>query len=164
MGMSGYITTLIGTVIICSLVSMLTPEDKGMVGYVKLAAGLCVLCVAISPITSFIGALMDFELGEGLFSDASNGKNDFGEIYEQGLLGASEQSASEGLEGMICREFGLESDEIEVSVKLLAAEKEYVAESVTVVFVGGKAIFTDPHDIIDYVSELLGCRCEIIYG
>ena len=164
--MSGYITTLIGTVIICSLVAMLTPEDKGMLGYVKLAACLCVLCVAISPVTSFIRAVMDFEVGESFLGSGSDGKNNFDEIYEENLLGAGQKSASEGLRSMLCREFGLDSEEIEVSVKLSEAENEYkyVAESVTVIFVSGKAMFTDPHDVIDYVSELLGCRCEIIYA
>ena len=41
--MSGYVITLIGTVIICSLAAMLAPEENGMLGYVKLAAGLCIL-------------------------------------------------------------------------------------------------------------------------
>lgn len=162
--MNGYVTTLIGTVIICSLAAMLTPEENGMLGYVKLAAGLCVLCVAIAPLTSFIGAVMNFELGDGFFGDGSGDENNFGQIYEESLLGAGQSSASEGLRVMICREFGLSADDIQVNVKLNDEGEEYLPESVTVVLVGGKAILTDPHDVINYVTELLGCRCEIIYG
>ncbi len=162
--MNGYITTLIGTVIICSLAAMLTPEENGMLGYVKLAAGLCVLCVAIAPLTSFIGSVMNFEAGDGFFGDGSGSENNFSEIYEESLLGAGQTSASDGLKIMICREFGLSSDEIEVSVKLKDEGEEFLPDSATVVLVGGKAILTDPHDVINYVTGLLGCRCEIIYA
>ncbi len=163
--MSGYITTLIGTVIICTLAAMLTPEENGMYSYVKLAAGLCVLCVAISPLTSFIDAVESFSLGDNFSQISPDGENNFNEIYEESLLGASEESISEGLRGMICREFKLGSDEIEVIVKLRETENgQCQTESATVVFVGGKAILTDPHDVIDYVTGLLDCRCEIIYA
>lgn len=163
--MSGYITTLIGTVIICTLAAMLTPEENGMLGYVKLAAGLCVLCVAIAPLASFIQAVQSFPSGDSFFEDSTGGENNFNQIYEESLLGASEESISEGLRGMICREFKLSSDEIEVFVKLKQTEGgECKTESATVMFVGGKAILTNPHDVIDYVTELLDCRCEIIYA
>ena len=162
--MNDYIITLIGTVLVCSLAAMLAPEESGMLGYVKLAAGLCVLCVAIAPLTSFIREATELSIGEG-FLDIESGENGkFGEIYEGSILGASEESASLGLRAMICRDFGLDSDEVEVRVHLSDTGKEYKAQSVTVALVGGKAIFTDPHEIIAYVTETLGCNCEIIYG
>ena len=162
--MNGYITTLIGTVIICSLAAMLTPEENGMVGYVKLAAGLCVLCVAISPITSFVEAIDDFSIENGIV-EGDDVEINFEEIYNQSIVGASEESISQGLRDMICREFELDSDEIEVAVKLKDdGHGEYKTERATVVFAGGKAILTNPHEVIDYVTGLLGCSCEIIYA
>ena len=162
--MNDYIMTLIGTVLVCSIAAMLAPEEGGMLGYVKLAAGLCVLCVAIAPLTSFIREATELSIGEG-FLDMDGGENgNFGEIYEGSLLGASEESASIGLRAMICRKFDLESDEVEVRVRLSDTGKEYKAQSVTVALVGGKAIFTDPHEVIAYVTSAIGCNCEIIYG
>ena len=161
--MSGYVITLIGTVIICSLASMLAPEGNGMLGYVKLAAGLCILCVAISPITSFVETVDGFFEGDGFFSDIL-GAEELDGIYENGLLGVSEASVSEGLRDMICREFELKADEIEVSVKLSEKDGECVAEGVTVILVSGRAIITDPHEVIAYVERVLECRCEIIYA
>lgn len=163
--MSGYITTLIGTVIICTLAAMLTPEENGMLGYVKLAAGLCVLCVAIAPVTSFVEAVQEFPSAGEFFEDGIVSENNFEQIYEESLLGASQESMSEGLREMICREFKLSSDEIEVFVKLKETESgSCTIESATVMLAGGKAILTDPHKVIDYVTELLDCRCEIIYA
>ena len=160
--MNNYIITLIGTVIVCSLAAMLAPEEGGMLGYVKLAAGLCVLCVAISPLTSFTLRAIDLDFGAGFLEDG--GADKLGEIYEGSILGASEESASISLRAMICRDFDLQSDEIEVRVYLSDKGGEYTAQSVTVALVGGKAIFTDPHELIDYVTATLGCNCEIIYG
>ena len=161
--MKEYVITLIGTVIICSLASMLAPEEKGMLGYVKLAAGLCVLCVAISPLASFAREALEFDVGRS-FLDGDDESENLNGIYEGSLLGASETSVSEGLRVMICREFGLDSDEIEVSVTLSGEGEEYKPSRATVVLGSGKAIFADPHEIADYVTALLGCSCEIIYG
>ena len=162
--MSGYVITLIGTVIVCSLAAMLAPEENGMLGYVKLAAGLCILCVAISPITSFVETVDGLFESDGFFGNVGGAEEDLSDIYENGLLGASQTSVSQGLRDMICREFELKRDEIEVSVKLREDEQTCVAEGVTVVFVGGRAIITDPHEVIAYVGSVLGCRCEIIYA
>ena len=159
--MQGYVITLIGTVIICSLATMLAPEENGMLGYVKLAAGLCVLCVAIAPLSSFAREMFDFRLDGGFVADGEGDKNKWSEIYEGSLISASEESISEGLSAMICREFGLSGEEIDVSVKLSGEGK---AQRATVTLASGKAIFADPHRLIDYVTELLGCGCEIIYG
>ena len=161
--MSGYVITLIGTVIICSLAAMLAPEENGMLGYVKLAAGLCILCVAISPITSFVETVDGLFESDGFLSDIW-GAEELDGIYENGLIGVSEASVSEGLRDMICREFELKADEIEVSVKLSEKDGECVAEGVTVILVSGRAIITDPHEVIAYVERVLECRCEIIYA
>ena len=161
--MKEYITTLIGSVIICSLAAMLSPEDeKGMLGYVRLAAGLCVLCVAIAPISSFLSSVLDFDVWDSFKSDVA-GELEYNGVYEQSLLDASEASISDGLQAMLCRDFKLENDDIEVSVELYKENEECKVESVTVIFFGG-AFFTDPHEVISYIDELLGCRCEIIYG
>ena len=162
--MKEYIITLIGTVVICSLAAMLAPEENGMLGYVKLAAGLCVLCVAIAPLTSFAREAIDFEAGESFLDGETDGEDKLNGIYEESLLGASETSVSRGLLVMICREFGLSSDEIEVSVTLSGEGEEYKPERATVVLRSGKAIFTDPHKVADFVTATLGCNCEIIYG
>ena len=161
--MKEYVITLIVTVIICSLASMLAPEENGMLSYVKLAAGLCVLCVAISPLTSFAEEVLEFDVG-GSFIDGEDESERLNGIYEGSLLGAGEASASEGLRTLICREFGLDSDEIEVSVTLSGEGDEYKPRRATVVLSSGKAIFADPHEICEYVTALLGCSCEIIYG
>ena len=134
-----------------------------MLGYVKLAAGLCVLCVAIAPITSFVRNATELPFVEG-FVDGEYDSDKYSDIYEGSLVGVSEESVSSGLRSMICREFGIESDEIAVRVSLFDAGEEYKPRSVTVALISGKALFTDPHELIEYVTATLGCNCEIIYG
>ena len=162
--MKEYITTLIGSVIVCSLAAMLTPEDeRGMTGYVRLAAGLCVLCVAVAPISSFLTSVLDFDAFEGVsFGNAND--DGYREIYEESLKNASKASIEKGICGMLCRDFKLKDNEIDVGVELYEDDDGGKVKSVTVTFVGTGAFFTDPHEVISYINELLGCRCEIVYG
>ena len=164
--MKEYIITLIGTVLICSLATMLAPEDeKGMSGYVKLAASLCILCVAISPLSSFITKIANIGSGTPFFESGEVDKERFKEIYEKNLKDASAVNISETLKAMLCRNFGFETDKIDVYVELCEDGEVYLPESVSIVLWRGEGtLMTDPHKVIDYVGEMLGCRCEIVYG
>ena len=164
--MREYIIRLIVTVLICSLATMLAPEDeKGMSSYVKLAASLCILCVVISPLISFITKISNIGSETPFFESGEANEERFKEIYDKSLQGASAYNVSEALKAMICREFGFQSDKIDVYVELCEEGEICLPKSVSVVLWRGEGtLMTDPHKVIDYVNEILGCRCEIIYG
>ena len=80
--MREYVIVLIGSVLVCSLAVMLSPEgEKGMAQYVKLAAGLCVLCVLISPLTSFVSSISELIEQNRSFDGTDNSLDNFGKIY-----------------------------------------------------------------------------------
>ena len=164
--MKEYVIVLIGSVLVCSLAVMLTPEgEKGIGQYVKLAAGLCVLCVLISPLTSFISSLSAIIDQNRFFEDGENELEGFDKIYNESLLDASSEEIAKGLESMLCREFGFKNDKIDVYVELCEGEDGYLPKCVTVMlWQSAETLFADPHKIIEYVNSLLDCRCEIIYG
>ena len=164
--MREYVIVLIGSVLVCSLAVMLSPEgEKGMAQYVKLAAGLCVLCVLISPLTSFVSSISELIEQNRSFDGIDNSLDNFEKIYNESLLDASGEEIANALESMLCREFGFKNDEIDVYVELCEGEDGYLPECVTVaLWQSANTLFADPHDIIEYVNGLLDCRCEIIYG
>lgn len=164
--MKEYVIVLIGSVLVCSFAVMLAPEnEKGVVQYVKFAAGLCVLCVLISPLTSFISSLSVLIDQNRFFDSDGSELEGFDKIYNESLLDASGEEISKGVENMLCREFGLKNDKIDIYVELCEGEDGYLPENVTVIlWQSSETLFVDPHKIIEYINELLDCRCEIIYG
>ena len=129
--MREYVIVLIGSVLVCSLAVMLSPEgEKGMAQYVKLAAGLCVLCVLISPLTSFVSSISELIEQNRSFDGTDNSLDNFEKIYNESLLDASGEEIANALESMLCREFGFKNDEIDVYVELCEGEDGYLPECV----------------------------------
>ena len=165
--MKEYALTLIGAVLVCSLVSMIAPEGK-LGKYVTLAGALCILCIAVSPIYSFVseisGAdaidLVDYIFGE---YDSDEENEVFLDVYEENLLEVGAKNMSGALEIMLCRDMKLDAEHIDVYVELVEGEDKFLVNGVSVVLYDS-AIFCDPEELCEYIDTLLGCECEIIYG
>ena len=157
-----YVMTLIVTAAVCSLSLILAPEgERGAGGYVRLVASLCVLSVAISPVSSFIVALKDSEMGD-LSSYVSQSKEELCGIYEEVIVGANERDVSASLEALVCRELGIREEDIEVFAELSFDKEEYYVCGASIAL-SGRAVAKDPREIKDYVKNLLSCECEIVY-
>ena len=87
------------------------------------------------------------------------------EIYEKSLQEANAAIVAEALKDILCGEFDIEEEKIEVYVELYDNGSEYLPKSAIIVLFKGEGTFmTDPHKLIEYVNETLGCRCEVVYG
>lgn len=165
--MKEYALTLIGSALVCSLVYMIAPEGK-LGKYVNFAGALCILCVAISPIYSFISGISGAE-GEGIYEYifgeyVAEGEDEvYLEVYEENLMSMSAENMSVALVSLLCRETGVDAEDIEVYVELESGEESFLAKKVSVVLYGS-AVFLEPREISGYIESLLGCECEIIYG
>ena len=166
MSMKAYVITLIGVVLICGLAEMFSPDGEGggIKKHVGLLGGLCVLCIAIQPIGSLIGRISGE--GSGIFSVfAQRGEDvvNYEEIFEENLMRNGALNAGTELHGAISEKFGIDYDSFDVSVTFADGGDKYVVRSVAVILYP-QAVLADPHLIEEYVSGLLGCTCEIIYG
>jgi hypothetical protein len=165
--MREYVLTLIGAALVTSLASMIAPEGK--IGkYIAFAGGLCILCVSISPIYSFISGISGADgkdLPEYVFGEYA-GQEDgeaFLDVYEKNLMDMGAENMSQGLKNMLCRDLKINTENIEVCVQLVESEEKYLPKKVSVVLYRS-AVICDPREISGYVSELLGCECEVVYG
>jgi hypothetical protein len=155
-----YFSTVIGVAVVCSLCTVISPDAE--VSYVKLIGGLCILCVLISPLSSFIGDAVNYIEDESFFEEMYGDVYVFEnveDIFDRALADASKSEIERCLESMLCHTFEIREQEIEVYVSL----EESSVSDVSVVL-SGKAVFTDPHGIIEYIEETLACRCEIVYS
>ena len=155
--------TLIVTLAVCSLAVILSPEgERGIFGYIKLSAGICVLCVAISPISSFVGSLYSLELDFDMSDKNMASLETLENIYEDMLREASGVDISEKLSVMICRDLGIDREDVGVFVETIKEGGVSKVKKVSVVL-SGKAVFSDPRKISEYVASVASCECEIVY-
>ncbi|MDD6259564.1 MAG: hypothetical protein PUA74_00555, partial [Clostridiales bacterium] len=76
------------------------------------------------------------------------------------------QSAAEinvALRERICSLFGLYEDDVTVSAQVSVTDGEVRLRRVYVIF-SGRAMWQDPHPVIEYVEELCGVPCEVAQG
>ena len=164
--MKDYIITLICVSVFSGVIEILSPDSAGdsLRKQIRLITSLCVLCVAISPIAGVIssisGAEFDFLSG---YTDRGELESKYEEIFKNNLGEHTAESVASESEQMICESLGIDHDDIEVRLSLVELEGELTARDVTVTLYRS-AVATDPRMISDYIEELLGCKCEIIYG
>ena len=165
--MKEYVLTLIGSALVCSLVSMIAPEGK-LGRYITFAGALCILCVAVSPIYSFVSGISGADaedLADYIFGEYDRDEENevFLDVYEKNLMEMGAENMSGALKSMLCREMRLDAEHIEVYVELFEGEDKFLVSGVSVVLYDS-AVFCDPREIREYIDSLLGCKCEILSG
>ncbi len=160
--MQGYLVTLIGISILISVIGMITPLKEKK--YTRLVCTLCLLCVILKPLPEILGSeLFPILSSDGLFEDSGGEEESFyQEIYNNTVRGASAQRISEGLEVMMAKDLSLPVDAFEVRVDV-DDSGGYVNVIKTTVLIKEGAVAKDPHKIVAYLEEILGCKCEIVY-
>lgn len=162
--MKTYIVSLLAVALISGIVSMLSPNGgSGIKKSVSLLSALCVLCILVRPIGKIASELKNagsiFERG---IVSSNYSEENYAEIYNNNLIKYSEADVSEALGNMLCTEFELPAETIDVSAVMSDNGNEYIVDRV-IICLRGKAVFSDPHKICEYVNSLLKCECEIIY-
>ena len=159
--MKEYIAMLLCVCGVCGFAEMLTPGTEVTRKHVKLLCSLCVLCVVAAPLGSFIAQMknggfdFDFKYEEK--------KEEYSEVFYEHLDSHNASVIAESLEGMVCEHFDIEPSDIDVRVYLSTISESSSIESVSVIIYPA-AISKDPHLISEYIVNVGGAECEIIYG
>ena len=160
--MTEYLLTLIGISTLISVIGMIAPQKSKK--YTRLICALCLLCVILRPLPSILDtdlfSVLEFENIES--GDADRSKELYAEIYNNTIRNANAEKISNALENMMIKDLDLPLGEFEVSVDIDGANGNIVVKQTTVMLRSG-AVPRDPHAIVSYLEEMLGCRCEIIY-
>lgn len=162
--MKEYIGTILCVAALCGIVRILSPDGKGggLSAQMRFISSLCVLCVVAAPIMPFIKTLEKISIFDMITQGVENDESYYQSVFEEYVAGENEAYISDKLSEMICKEFDILPQNIEVAIALDVGEDECKVSS-TVVYISGKAITKDPHKIIEYVEEKTGSKCEIIY-
>lgn len=158
--MREYLMSIITAALIVGLVGALVPEGGDLHRYVTFAGSLCVLILLISPITRVLGFVGELTDG-GIDLPLENSTEQYEEQFLQYITSLGNESIATELAGMICERFDIAEQECHVKVDTYEAQGEMAIGRVTVIL-SGKAIFRDPYEIEQYITDLIGCECAVV--
>lgn len=159
--MSEYFLGIALTVLIGGLVLSLLP-DASAKPYLRLLCGGAIVLSILSPLVSFVGDESAAEDFLSLFDGEMSNQQNYEEIYNNALISAGAEFASERLEGEIKQELAAKDGTFDVSVIARGDSEEIYIERVEVI-IHPSGLSLNPHAIEKYVSDRLGCECVIIY-
>lgn len=160
--MAEYICGVVGAALVISVIILILPEDAAASREVKLLGSLALLCVIIAPLGEGVKKATElFRSGELTLSEQGE------QTLPDELIGALERQCADeinaALKTEICRRFDLAPDDVSVSVRLSVDGGEVELLRVYVIFTG-RAMWQDPHPVIEYIEDTCGVPCEIAAG
>ena len=163
--MKEYIFILIGVSIICGIVQTLAPDSSGdgIKKHVKLVSSLCILCLILAPISTIISGLSEngLKLGEW-WGEGEVSEERYAEVYKESMEQYTAEELGEKCKNMVADRFEIDRDIFDVNV-FVVCENERLTVDRAVLSLHKTTDQNDPRLILEYISSLLECECEIIY-
>lgn len=146
---------------LCSLTVTLAPAGASQ-KYIRLLSGLALALCVSAPIFSLV-ADGGFDVAlEDMLEVETSGERDYAEIYNNAILNAGSAGAEKTLKSEILQALDGNDGDIDLNIVAhLEGEEIYIDLTEIIIYPSGLPL--DPHFMQNYVSERLGCRCEVIY-
>ena len=158
--MKSYLLTLLFTSLVIAMVNLLTPhgERGGTEKHMKLLTSLLLLTLLVAPLGNAVTGLREWINGSLLPPWAENKAEEFESEVQEELHAASKKYFTEMLTQTLEKSFEIETGNIRCSV--IWKKDESAPEKITVIL-SGKAIWKDPKEIREFVSQLTACECTV---
>lgn len=159
--MSEYFLGIALTVLIGGLILSLLP-DASAKPYLRLLCGGAIVLSILSPLVSFLGDKSAADDLLSLFEGGMAEEQNYAEIYNNTIVSAGAEFASDKLKSEIKQELLTDDNAFDISVIAKSNGEEIYIERVEVI-IHPSGLTLNPHAIEKYVSDRLGCECIIIY-
>ncbi|MBE6601631.1 MAG: hypothetical protein E7637_03890 [Ruminococcaceae bacterium] len=159
--MKAYFISLLAAALALAAVGILFPEGDGggISKHLRLTAALVWLCVLISPVCGAIQSVRD--RWNNLFSlsfSKEEAKKDYQDRFDEALQNASAEYFCDMLTQTLEAEFEITPGELRCHVSWETENGELTPSKITLLL-SGKAIWKSPHELEDFVTNLVGCNC-----
>ncbi len=157
--MKSYLISLLGAALLAAAIGILTPEGtSGGIGkHVRLITSLVILCVIALPLPRALARLR--ELPSEIGGWESGGETSFEARSHDALDEASRAYFAQSLTAHLAEKFSLNQTDLTCAIRWEQNDEESKPLNVTLILSGG-ARWRDPHELEQYVSDLLGCPCD----
>lgn len=153
--MKEYLVSAIAILAICAIVDNISPDGK-MKKSVSFALSLAVTLALISPLACAFSELR--EKSENFIYEMESAYD--GAFENSTLEYTTSEAANEGIKAAVAEKFGIDRSNLEAKCKLNIIGESVIFEKVEILL-SGKGIFADTVGIKKYVSDSLGCECEV---
>lgn len=160
--MKDYILSVITVAALGCIANGVCPEGEGQ-GLKKAVSFIMSLLLIVTvgkQIISFVSAFDGDELSDIILSSESLGYN---EVWSSTVKNITATDAEKAVAELTSERFGLEEDCFSVKCEISEKENAYVIDRVTVELFGA-GMFTNPRKIELFLSEYLGCECDVREG
>jgi hypothetical protein len=160
--MSKYFLSVMIIVFVGGIVVSIAP-DGSTKRYIRQLCGLAITLCILSPVLELArGGEGEFDKIRDLFDRDSVPEQSYAEIYNESILSAGAENASEILKNEIKQEFSLSDEAFDVDILAkYNGDEIYIDHIDVIIYFAGVA--ANPHNIKNYVWERFECECQIIY-
>ena len=157
--MKTYLLSLLGAAFLAAAIGILSPDgtNGGIGKHIRLLSALVLVCVIAVPLPRAIS-----ELRERL-SDLTENTSDMEESFDarsrDALDNASRAYFANALTTHLAEKFALRQDELRCAILWEETDGEVRPAAVTLILTGS-ARWHDPHELEQYLTDLLGCPCD----
>ena len=153
--MKAYFLSILGAGLLSAMVGLLAPAATQK--HLKLVSSLLLVCVLVAPLPRALQALQG--LSDELTNDADGSlTTDYEKELQQALQTASGSYFAEALTTLLCNRFSIPAGELRCAVRWVEDGDALRPLSVTLIL-SGSAIWKNPAEMEDFVTQLLGCEC-----
>lgn len=160
--MGEYLISVIGAALIGGVITAALPDSGGggaLKKYVGFIASLCVLCIIISPAMKALDVVSEFFDG-GLDGWLEEHGQSYEDQYYGYLASYGKENAEEGIRELICREFSIDPENCHISAEVSESDGKLGLDRIKVIL-SGSAVFKNPYEIEEYLSDLFECECIV---
>ena len=156
--MNTYFLSLLGAALIAALIGLFAPDgtSASLGKTLRLLTILVLFCVIAAPLPELIA---NWKALSFLSPEAAEQTYDFELRSKTSLDAASRAYFVRALTSHLEEKFGIAQGEIACAVTWEETDGEAKPASVTLIL-SGSAKWKNPHEMENYVSELLGCPCN----
>ncbi|MBE6605162.1 MAG: hypothetical protein E7639_05615 [Ruminococcaceae bacterium] len=144
--------------ICAALCELLLPkgQGEGTKRALRALVSLAVLLIVLRPFVGFLQADPAFDLGAMLDTEAADSAT-YEEIFKKTVTAQGEADFKAGVLMLLENEYGIAAQDAEVRLCF----DEDGALSLVKIYLSGKALLQDPHELGEALTARLGCKTEV---
>lgn len=154
--MQTYLLSLLGGSLAVALIGILAPN--GASKHIKLISSLFLVCILVAPLPKAIGSIRSWMDDLNQEIDSGSDSSDYATQMEEAIESASKTYFAQSLTQMLEQRFSITPGEIRCSIQWAEGDEQMQPLRITLIL-SGSAIWKNPADMEEFVTELLGCEC-----
>ena len=149
--MKTYLLSLLGASLAVALIGILAPA--GASKHMKLISSLFLICILIAPLPRAIGSVWSMAEDFTTQGGQSGSPSDYNGQMQEAVNSASKTYFAQTLTQLLEQQFSIPPGEVRCSIRWAEG-----TEQITLIL-SGSAVWKNPADMEQFVTELLGCEC-----